>query len=103
MMSSPQAPVEDRLYVLFLEALSWIAFGDFSGLRSLGPRLLSEDAFDEAELTADMDSKLDLAVSLLLDQAARGKIRIYSRQNCILKKDSEIVGYAVLDPVFIAR
>ena len=71
------AEPEDRVCVLFREAILWIAHRNFSGF-SIGLLRLSERP-DEDDLYYWAQGRYDFAQDLLLDYAARSKIRIYSK------------------------
>lgn len=79
-MSNAQGPESQQLWVLFREAVSWIAYRCFSG-GAFGPRPIRElplDEDDDEEYNMGL-GRLRLAEQILVDHAAKGKIRIHAR------------------------
>jgi len=86
-MSNTEGSASQEVCVLFAEAVAWIAYRNLNGAvePAVGPRLLKElprfgDDDDEIEFRADISiGREQLAQELLLDYAAKGKIRIYAK------------------------
>jgi hypothetical protein len=70
-----------RLFILFSEAVSWIAYRNLNGAPPIGPRQLSDlpEDDEEGEYLINQGKAL-LAQQLLLDFGSRGRIRILSRE-----------------------
>jgi hypothetical protein len=87
-MSNTERSASQEVCVLFAEAVAWIAYRNLNGAvePAVGPRLLKElprfgDDDDEIEFRADISiGREQLAQELLLDYAAKGKIRIYAKE-----------------------
>jgi hypothetical protein len=87
-MSNTDGSASEEVCVLFLEAITWIAYRNLNGALDLtvGPRSLKElPRFGDDD--DDNDTKhvigigrSQLAQELLLNYAAKGKIRIYARE-----------------------
>jgi hypothetical protein len=80
LIATGDGPADDwighRVCVTFYEAMSWIAFRNFSG-NSLGPRPLRALPDDEDAISGD-PGRLELAELLLTDCLTKGKIRLYA-------------------------
>ena len=79
-MSNGSGSDDQQLWVLFREAVAWIAYRSFSG-DAFGPRPLRELPYDDGD---DEEHNMGigrctLAEQILVDHAAKGKIRIYAR------------------------
>jgi hypothetical protein len=74
---SPPAAKVARRYVLFYEALWWIACRNLAGW-SVGPLPLAELLNYEEEIADDAQARRQFAIELLLDAASRGKVRIHT-------------------------
>jgi hypothetical protein len=78
-MSNSVARDDQQLWVLFREAVLWIAYRSLNGI-AVGPRPLNQlpdDNEDDEEYNWGVGRRA-LAEQLLLDRAAKGRIRIYS-------------------------
>jgi hypothetical protein len=86
-MSNTEGSAGQEVCVLFAEAIAWIAYRNLNGALdpAVGPRLLKElprfgDDDDEIDFRATISiGREQLAQELLLDYAAKGKIRIYAK------------------------
>jgi hypothetical protein len=80
-MSNERGSAEEELCVIFEEAVAWIANRSFSGAPAFGPRPLGQLPFndeDDDEYCIELGSR-KLAELLLVDYAAKGRVRIYAR------------------------
>jgi hypothetical protein len=86
-MSDADGSSGQELCVLYGEAINWIAFRNFSG-RAVGvgpwpleklPRFGHDDDDDAVEYGIDIGRRI-LAQELLLDYAAKGRIRVYANE-----------------------
>ena len=80
-MSNERGSPGEELCVIFEEAVAWIANRSFSGALAFGPRPLGQLPFndeDDDEYCIELGSR-KLAELLLVDYAAKGRIRIYAR------------------------
>jgi hypothetical protein len=85
-MPNVGGPAGQELCVLYREAVAWIAVRDFNGRAAgIGPRPLKElppfgdDSDDDVEYGISI-GRIMLAQDLLLDYAAKGRIRIYASE-----------------------
>ena len=86
-MSDARRPDGQQLCVLYREAIDWIAFRNFKGRAvGVGPRPLKElprfgydDDDDNVEYGIDIGRSI-LAQELLLDYAAKRRIRVYANE-----------------------
>ena len=87
-MSNTEGSAGQEVCVLFAEAVAWIAYRNLNGALdpAVGPRVLKElprfgDDDDEIDFRANISiGREQLAQELLLDYAAKGKIRIYAQE-----------------------
>ena len=80
-MSNGSGSDDQQLWVLFREAVAWIAYRSFSG-GAFGPRPLRQlpyDDVDDEEHNMGV-GRCTLAEQILVDHAAKGKIQICARR-----------------------
>src|ERR1700674_648751 len=78
-MSNTAGSTGQPICVLFAEAIGWIADRNFAGAVAIGPRPLRLLPFDEDdEEYRILEGRCMLAQQLLIDHAAKGRIRIYA-------------------------
>jgi hypothetical protein len=97
--------VQLRTCLVFWEAVTWIARRDFSlpGNR-IGPRQLSILPMWGDEEEEDDNGRYQLAQELLLDRAAKGKIRLYARGGSSELVDEKSISFPMeLSPEFIKK
>jgi hypothetical protein len=101
----PRDIIALRTCLVFWEAVTWVARRDFSlpanriGPRSLGVLPRCGDEEDE-----DDNGRYELAHELLMDRAAKGKIRLYARDGNSDLIDEKSISFAMeLSPEFIKK
>src|ERR1700756_5413991 len=95
-----------RTCLVFWEAVTWIARRDFSlPWNRIGPRQLCNLPVwgDEEDEDEDYNGRCELAHELLMDRAAKGKIRLYARDGCSELIEAKISFPIKLSPEFIEK
>jgi hypothetical protein len=99
----PRDFVSLRTCLVFWEAVTWIARRDFSSPENrIGPRQLCKLPKWGDEENEDDDGRYDLAHELLMDRAAKGKIRLYA-QDGGLDDENDISFPIEISPEFIRK
>jgi hypothetical protein len=99
----PHDIVNLRTCLVFWEAVTWIARRDFSApAKRIGPRQLSILPMWGDEKDEDDSGRYELAQELLLDRAAKSKIRLYARGGWSELIDEKSISFPMeLSPEFI--
>ena len=94
-----------RTCLVFWEAVTWIARRDFSiPANRIGPRQLNILPVWGDEEDEDDNGRYELAHELLMDRAAKGKIRLYARGGSSELVDEKSISFPMeLSPEFIKK
>jgi hypothetical protein len=94
-----------RTCLVFWEAVTWIARRDFSiPANRIGPRPLNILPIWGDEEDEDDNGRYELAHELLMDRAAKGKIRLYARGGSSELVDEKSISFPMeLSPEFIKK